>query len=241
MIDYKQIFNAEPHAYLRTWYKSITDSQKSKTFEYIPKFDGGEILYHIGERPVLFVFGESFFEDAVKNHAAANKNEFQLFMQQVDDFNAIKNEIDKRYETFLTPYNLVKMIEDLMEKRFTPSFNPSSYELIRDLYLEKTFFYNQSEKEILNGRTRIVGSRTSPRIRTLFHYDSNWQLGETFAQQLVKMLDDFIDYKETVDLDDALSDFMKVDVYAINFEELKEFCKIYSPNYGTHLAANRYD
>lgn len=241
MIDYKQIFNAEPNAFLRTWYKSITDSQKSKTFEYIPKFDGGEILYYIGERPVLFVFGESFFEYAVKNHAEAKKDEFYLLMNQIDELNEAKKTVDKTYDDLLTPYNLVKMIEDLIKKRFSPGFNPPSYELIRDLYHEKTFFYIPSEKEILNGRTRIVGSRTSPRIRTLFHYDSNWQLGETFAQQLVKMLDDFIEYKETVDLDDSLSDFMKVDVYAINFEELKEFCKLYSPNYGTHLAANRYD
>lgn len=227
MLNYRQLFNADPYAYLRRWFASEHGIfVKNYTFlNETDEFQEVHIEFHgKTQKPQSLLLDNEMYEKIVKHYGEKPLNNISKLMGFLNAEREAHMVTQKEFCGIYSVKTLIKIIGQLKEVGFVATTKKEAYEVISNLYTEKVFFYSPKSKEIYTSNEPPQNKR----IRLLYTIGTQWtDQGKVFDDELYSVLNEFIENTNS-EKSEIYSNFFKDDYYRIDYNELVAYCNLFA-------------
>lgn len=227
MLNFKQVFNTDPWAYLRRWFasehgifvKNYTVLNETEDFQEF------HIEFHGKTQPnQTLLLDDEMYEKIVKSYGANPPDGVSKLMSFLNVEREAHMVTQKEFSSIYSVKTLIKIIDKLKKVNFDATTKKEAYEVISKLFTEKVFVYSPISKEIYTSNEPPYNKR----IRLLYTIGSQWtDSGKAFDEELYSVLNEFI---KNTNLEKAehISNYFKEDFYRIDYNELVKYCNLFA-------------
>lgn len=236
MIDYKAIVMQDPLSYFKTSYNKVDPAFFVKGVDFGGKNEQGldEVILFTRKNgeylPTSIFLDEKDWKAIVEKFVARYNHDYNtssVLLGRIAAANEAQALVNQTFRNVCQIKNFIKSIRKLNEINFQPKIKLDEYKLLSLFLKDGEIYYSPKAKEIWTSNKKHP-NYVVKRAGHLHTIGDFWtETGKQFDEQFSELLADFI--KDTnVGADLNYSNFLGNVYYGINFDDLENYCKMFS-------------